>query len=68
LTPQTPDVEGATPNQADLVGAPDTEVTPAMIDAGLAELYESGAIEHPVESADKMLVARIFATMKASAS
>jgi hypothetical protein len=68
LTPQTPNVEGATPNQTDLAGAPDIEVTPAMIDAGVQVLWESGAIEHPLQTADGLLVRRIFAAMKASSS
>jgi len=38
------------------------DVTPEMIEAGLAELYESGAIEHPLR-ADRLLVRRVYLAM-----
>lgn len=42
------------------------EVTPSMIEAGVRVLYESGAIEHPLEAADRNLVQRVFEQMVAS--
>lgn len=42
-------------------GAP--EVTPAMIEAGVAALYRSGAIENPLHEADRELVRGIFCEM-----
>lgn len=44
-------------------GALEIEVTPEMIDAGLRELWESGAVEHPM-SIDRDLVRRIFFAMQ----
>jgi len=44
-------------------GAPEIEVTPEMIEAGLFTLYESGAIENPVEANDRSLVREIFLAM-----
>jgi hypothetical protein len=45
-------------------GAP--VVTPAMIEAGVSVLYESGAIENPVLGNDRSLVRKIFAEMLAA--
>jgi hypothetical protein len=39
------------------------EVTPEMMEAGLRTLYESGAIENPIEGADRRLVSEIFSVM-----
>lgn len=39
------------------------EVTPAMVEAGVRALYESGAIENPILENDQALVRRIFETM-----
>jgi len=46
-------------------GAPasEIEVTPAMIDAGGTVLWESGAIESPMDGADRHLVREIFFAM-----
>jgi hypothetical protein len=38
-------------------------VTPKMIEVGLQMLYESGAIENPVEGADRSLLQAIFRAM-----
>jgi hypothetical protein len=43
-------------------GAPDLEITDAMLDAGMRELWGSGLIEIPMES-DGNLVRRIFLAM-----
>jgi hypothetical protein len=47
-------------------GAPEIELTPAMIEAGVAVLYVSCAIEHPLDGADRKLVQRVFCAMLAS--
>jgi hypothetical protein len=39
------------------------EVTPEMIEAGVAVLYASGAIESPLREADRQLVAAVFRRM-----
>ena len=39
------------------------EVSPAMIEAGVAVLYESGAIENPIHGNDQSLVRQIFLSM-----
>ena len=39
------------------------EVTPEMIEAGVRALYESGAIEHPMEDFDRGVVQKIFLEM-----
>lgn len=48
-------------------GAPEIEISPEMIEAGLRVLYQSGAIEHPL-SIDADLVRDIFLAMHAQAS
>jgi hypothetical protein len=45
------------------IGKAVADVTPAMVDAGLAVLYASGAIEHPLQ-ADRTLVREIYLAMK----
>jgi hypothetical protein len=48
-------------------GAPElteVEVTPAMVTAGVTTLYESDAIEHPRETADRLVVERVFREMQ----
>lgn len=40
-----------------------SEVTPAMIDAGVSVLWESGAVETPMEGADQELIQKIFVAM-----
>jgi hypothetical protein len=42
---------------------PAIEITPVMIEAGVAVLYESGAIEHPLRDNDRYLVREIFHAM-----
>jgi hypothetical protein len=64
-TPMTKCCGSAT---APAVGAPESEVaeievTPAMIAAGVAVLSESGAIEHPLEYADRSLVQKVYLAM-----
>ena len=44
-------------------GAPEIEVTPEMIESGLRVLWESGAIETPMEDFDRSLVQKIFVAM-----
>jgi hypothetical protein len=46
-------------------GAPETEVeiTPEMIEAGVHILWGSGAVEVPMEDADRELVRKIFVAM-----
>jgi hypothetical protein len=44
-------------------GAPEAEITPEMIGAGLAVLYKSGAIEHQIEDLDRQTVRRLFVAM-----
>jgi len=48
-------------------GAPEIEVTPAMIDAGADALWRSCAIEHPCE-ADREIVRSIFTAMLSASS
>ena len=45
------------------VEADETCVTPEMIEAGVDELYASGAIENPLQQADRDLVRRVFSKM-----
>jgi hypothetical protein len=45
-------------------GSPELEITPEMIEAGLAVLYESGAIETPILSNDREVVRQIFCRMQ----
>lgn len=46
-------------------GAPEIEVkiTPEMIEAGVRVLWKSGAVETPMEKADRNLVRKIFVAM-----
>lgn len=43
-------------------GAPEVEVRPEMIEAGVAVLWDSGAVEHPTE-VDRELVRKIYVAM-----
>jgi hypothetical protein len=43
--------------------AHEIEVTPEMIEAGFCVLWESGAIETPMEDLDRSLVQKIFVAM-----
>jgi hypothetical protein len=45
-------------------GAPEIEVTPLMVEAGVRTLWDSGAIEYP-SAADRDLVLRIYHQMAA---
>jgi hypothetical protein len=65
LTPQdTKDSERPVSALSAEAGAPEEiEIAPAMIDAGASVLYESGAIEHPMEDFDRNLVRKIFLAM-----
>jgi hypothetical protein len=47
----------------DLVGAPEIEVTPAMIEAGVSVLWESGALETFMDGVDQLLIEKIFIAM-----
>jgi hypothetical protein len=44
-------------------GAPGIEITPAMIESGVTVLWDSGAIETPMDGVDQELVRKIFAAM-----
>ena len=46
-------------------GAPEAEIeiTPEMIEAGARVLWDSGAVETPMEKADRTLVQKIFVAM-----
>lgn len=46
-------------------GAPEAEVeiTPEMVEAGICVLWDSGAVETPMDGADRELVKRIFVAM-----
>jgi len=41
---------------AERAGAPEIEITPEMIEAGVRLLWESGAVENPNEDADRSLI------------
>lgn len=43
-------------------GAPEIEITPEMIEAGVNALWGTGAIEHPCE-ADRQIVEKVFNAM-----
>lgn len=43
--------------------APEIAVTPEMIEAGVGVLWESGAVENPMEGVDQELVRKIFSAM-----
>lgn len=45
--------------------APDSEIeiTPEMIEAGVCVLWESGAVEHPMQDHDRALVREIYLAM-----
>ena len=45
--------------------APETEITPEMIEAGVKALYDSCAIENPLGGADRELVGEIYKAMRA---
>lgn len=65
MTVKNTDRYGASPLEGD---APEIEVTPAMIEAGVNALYESGAIENRLAAADRDLVARVYFEMVRVAS
>ena len=46
-------------------GAPEAEIetTPEMIEAGVRVLWDSGAVETPMEDFDRSLVQKIFVAM-----
>jgi hypothetical protein len=64
LTPQAENVVNEAASDPSEVGAP--AVTPAMIEAGVSALYDSGAIEHPILGNDRELVRQIFLRMENS--
>lgn len=45
-------------------GAPESEVTPEMIDAGLQTLYASGALDVFVEDLDREVIRKVYLAMK----
>lgn len=49
---------------ADAVGAPESEPTSAMVEAGLIVLWESGSLESPSELLDRVLVRKIYRAMR----
>jgi hypothetical protein len=64
LTPQTP--KGSSipaPSESGGAGAPEIEVTPEMIEAGVTVLWKSGAVETANLGADQELVREMFLTM-----
>ncbi len=44
-------------------GAPEIEITPEMIEAGVQVLWQSGAVENPIVALDRDLVGEIFLAM-----
>lgn len=44
-------------------GAPEIEITPEMVDAGVESLWRSGVIEHPLPDLDQEIVRQIFLAM-----
>jgi hypothetical protein len=58
-------IPSASTAHAEEAGAPgdEIEVTPAMIEAGVNVLWESGAIETPMQDFDRDLVRKIFLAM-----
>jgi hypothetical protein len=64
-TTYTADSNAAASDLTAEAGAPEIEITPAMIEAGVAVLWESGAVENPNEDADRSLVQKIFVAMAA---
>lgn len=53
------------PKQSQDAGAPETDVTPDMVEAGLSVLHASGAVEHPIE-ADRLVIEEIYRAMRAA--
>lgn len=49
-----------TPENAKVVAI---EVTPEMIEEGVRVLWESGAVENPIDGVDQELVRKIFSAM-----
>jgi hypothetical protein len=49
-------------------GAPEIEVTLAMIEAGTEILWKSGAVEHPLIDVDRDLIREIYLAMAACRS
>lgn len=47
----------------DLAGAPEDDITPAMIEAGVTVLWDSGAVEVANLGADQELIREIFFVM-----
>jgi hypothetical protein len=60
-TPDSADRPAPTSPEADN----QIEVTPEMIEAGVAVLWNSGAVEHPTE-ADKLVVREVYLAMAGS--
>jgi hypothetical protein len=52
----------------DLAGAPVVEITPAMIEAGVRVLWESGAIENPNDDFDRGVIRKIFLAFRQAQS
>jgi hypothetical protein len=44
-------------------GAPEDEITPEMIEAGIRVLWESGAVDIPMIDFDREVVQKIFVAM-----
>jgi hypothetical protein len=47
----------------DLAGAPEVEVTPAMIEAGVRVLWDSGRLETFTDGVHQLLIQEIFVAM-----
>ena len=66
MTPQAPaDSNCPVSDPSSEAGAPEIEVTPEMIEAGVRALWASGAIEYP-SVADRDLVTHLYRQMAAA--
>jgi hypothetical protein len=65
-TTATIDSSGAAP-PGGRAGAPEIEITPAMIEAGFEALLKTCALEHPCEG-DRYIVERVFSAMISASS
>jgi hypothetical protein len=59
----TPSSSRESPTPQGKAGAPEIEVTPDMIEAGVRVLWESGVVETPIDGVDQMVIQRIFVAM-----
>jgi hypothetical protein len=59
----TPKSRGKPSEPHKAAGAPEIEITPDMIEAGVRVLWESGVVETPIDGVDQMVIQRIFVAM-----